>query len=175
VKQHPATATATATEASALSAGGAAGLDAPKDGDFAHKGWRAINALRRAELEGRKHPRTRLAEEREEKQAMRAAREAEASARRSRMEELTKTLGPEAAKQALRREDKQAKEARRRERLEARAKARKDEIRKEKESPGAHRRGGIRGERSPTSIAVRMFFLRRKFPPPCLQACFSEA
>jgi hypothetical protein len=149
VKQHPttttatATATATATQASALSAGGAAVLDAPKDGELAHKGWRAINARRRAELEER-NPRTRIDEERKEMQAKKAAREAEASARRAKFEEMVETLGPEAAKQALRREVKEDREAKRLARLEAH-RAEKQERRAQRmirDPARANRRGG---------------------------------
>ena len=165
MKQQPATATATSTEASALSAGGAAGLDAPS-GRGALR--RDVPGARPENGNGSHNPRTGRSGKRREKRlqnvARRAAREAEASARRSRMEELTKTLGPEAAKQALRREVKEEREAQRLARQEA--------IQADKKEKRAQRmiRDAARGKRRgrefslPPSSSASSLALRDIFP-----------
>lgn len=111
--------TTTATQASTLSAEGAAGLDAPADrGALRRDG----SEVRPENGKGPKNPRTR-SEERVEKRAQnearRAARLAEESARRAKFEGMMETHGPRAAKKALMREVKEEREARRLARLEA--------------------------------------------------------
>merc|ERR1719253_1933112 len=102
------------TQGSTPSVEGAAGLDVPEDRPVRRKGGsneahKSRRTLRREEEKNK----------RAQKQAKKAAREAKASSRRSKLAELTETLGPAAAKQALRREATEARQAKKNERLDA--------------------------------------------------------
>jgi hypothetical protein len=98
---------------------GAAGLHVPEDRRARRRG--GSNEERKSRWTIRREERkNKEAQKQAKMQAEKAARMAEASARESKLAELTKTIGLDAAKEAIRREATEAREAKRKEMRDAR-------------------------------------------------------